>query len=94
MPNRATGINAITLLEKDHETVRGLLDKLDATTERAGETREKLLAKIEQELKVHTKIEEEIFYPAYKAAVSKCVTPRSSARRIRRSASSRGCGGP
>ena len=71
MPKRATGINAITLLKEDHETVRGLLAKLDSTTERAGETREKLLAKIEQELKIHTTIEEEIFYPAYKAAVSK-----------------------
>jgi hemerythrin-like domain-containing protein len=71
MPNRAKTINAITLLQEDHKTARGLLDKLDKTTERAGESREKLLAKIEQELRIHTTIEEEIFYPAYKAAVSK-----------------------
>jgi hemerythrin-like domain-containing protein len=71
MPTRAKTINAITLLQEDHKTARGLLDKLDKTTERAGESREKLLAKIEQELKIHTTIEEEIFYPAYKAAVSK-----------------------
>jgi hemerythrin-like domain-containing protein len=71
MPNRPKTINAITLLKEDHKTARGLLDKLEATTERAGESREKLLARIEQELKIHTTIEEEIFYPAYKAAVSK-----------------------
>lgn len=71
MPTRNSGINAITLLKEDHETVRGLLKKLEATTERAGDTREELLDRIEQELKIHTTIEEEIFYPAYKEAVSK-----------------------
>ncbi len=71
MPTRGATINAITLLKEDHKTVRGLLEKLDETTERASESRVKLLARIEQELKIHTTIEEEIFYPAYKAAVSK-----------------------
>jgi hemerythrin-like domain-containing protein len=71
MPTRDSGINAITLLKEDHETVRGLLKKLEATTERAAGKREELLDRIEQELKIHTTIEEEIFYPAYKEAVSK-----------------------
>jgi hemerythrin-like domain-containing protein len=64
-------INAITLLKTDHQTVRALLAKLDKTTERASASREELLARIEQEIKVHTTIEEEIFYPAYREAVSK-----------------------
>jgi len=63
--------DAIALLKEDHEKVRGLLGKLEKTTERASETREQLFMKIEQALKIHTTIEEEIFYPAYKAAVSK-----------------------
>ena len=61
--------DAIALLKQDHEKVRALL----GTFEKAGSgpRREKLFAQIEQELKVHTTIEEEIFYPAYRDAVKK-----------------------
>ena len=64
-------MDAITLLKKDHETVKTLLSRLTDTTERAVQTRKKLLQKIELELQVHTTIEERIFYPALKAAGSK-----------------------
>ena len=57
--------NAITLLEDDHERVRRLLAELERTTEKTAIRREKLLATIEQELRVHTKIEEDVFYPAF-----------------------------
>jgi hemerythrin-like domain-containing protein len=60
--------NAIELLKGDHETVRGLLSQLGETTERARKGREELLRKIESELSVHTQIEEEIFYPAFREA--------------------------
>jgi hemerythrin-like domain-containing protein len=60
--------NAIELLEADHEKVRELLSQLVESTSRAEKKRRELLAKIEQELHVHTHIEEEIFYPAFKAA--------------------------
>jgi hemerythrin superfamily protein len=61
-------IDAITLLKKDHETVRSLLGDLETAT---GARRAKLLAQVTQELKVHTTIEEEIFYPAYREAARK-----------------------
>jgi hemerythrin-like domain-containing protein len=64
------GRDAIALLKADHDKVRELLGELEETTERATGKREKLLATIEQELKLHTKIEEEIFYPAFRDAVS------------------------
>jgi hemerythrin-like domain-containing protein len=60
--------NAITLLKEDHKTVRKLLEELTETTTRAEKTRKQLLAKISQELEIHTRIEEEIFYPALKKA--------------------------
>ncbi len=63
--------DAITLLKEDHEKVRKLLGELEETTERAAAKREKLLAAIEQELKIHTRIEEEIFYPAFRDAAGK-----------------------
>lgn len=63
--------DAIALLKEDHEKVRGLLEKLDNTTERASATRQKLLTQIEKEVKIHTTIEEEIFYPAFREAAEK-----------------------
>lgn len=71
MPNRGTKKDAIALLKEDHKKVKGLLAKLEKTTERSSDTRQKLLAQIEQEIQMHTTIEEEIFYPAYREAVTK-----------------------
>jgi hemerythrin-like domain-containing protein len=67
----ATKKDAIGLLKQDHETMRGLLKELERAASKDGAKQEKLLREIESELRVHTKIEEEIFYPAFKAAVSK-----------------------
>jgi hemerythrin superfamily protein len=64
----ATPPDAIALLKQDHETVRGLLER---ATKSSGQRRSQVLAKIEKEVKVHSQIEEEIFYPAYRDAVSK-----------------------
>ena len=61
-------MNAIELLKDDHKTVRKLLSDLAATTKRAAKTRAELLARIAKEIEVHAKIEEEIFYPAFKDA--------------------------
>lgn len=58
-------LDAIALLKLDHENVRTLLGTLENAT---GARRTKLLAQVEQELKIHTTIEEEIFYPAYREA--------------------------
>ena len=44
---------------------------LRSTSEKAVGKREKLLASIEQELTIHTRIEEEIFYPAFRDAARK-----------------------
>ncbi|GLK90341.1 hemerythrin domain-containing protein [Pseudomonas turukhanskensis] len=64
-------MNAIDLLKADHKVVLDLLEQLSATTERAVKKRVELINKLELELYVHTHIEEEIFYPAYKKAGEK-----------------------
>ena len=64
-------MNAIQLLKDDHKKVRGLLAELEATTARGVKKRTQLLATIGKELRVHTRLEEEIFYPAFKAAGEK-----------------------
>ena len=61
-------LDAIALLKEDHKTVMGLLESLERAT---GARRTKLLGQIQQELEVHTTIEEEIFYPAYREAARK-----------------------
>ena len=60
--------DAIKLLKADHEKVRGLLGQFENAT---GARREKLRGQIDRELKVHTQIEEEIFYPAFRDAARK-----------------------
>ena len=60
--------DAIALLKEDHEKVRGLLDSL---AKASGARREKLMTQIDRELKIHTQIEEEIFYPAFREAAKK-----------------------
>lgn len=65
--------NAIELLKQDHEKVKSLLSKLSDTTSRAEKTRGKLLEQVAEELRIHTKIEEEVFYPAFKKAGGRSV---------------------
>lgn len=60
--------DAIKLLKDDHKLVKDLLEQLEKST---GARRQKLLAQITKELEVHTTIEEEIFYPAYREAGKK-----------------------
>ena len=64
-------MNAIELLKNDHETVKDILNQLSETTERALKKRVELLGKLEMELTIHTTIEEDILYPAYREAGSK-----------------------
>jgi len=64
-------MDAIALLKQDHKAVKALLTELADTTNRAQKTRTELLRKIATEIKAHTTIEEEIFYPAFKAAGEK-----------------------
>ncbi|GAB6388498.1 hemerythrin domain-containing protein [Stutzerimonas marianensis] len=64
-------MNAIDLLIEDHETLKDLLSRLTDTTERAVKTRTDLLQKLEMEVSIHTQIEEQILYPAYKEAGGK-----------------------
>ena len=61
-------MNAFTLLKADHKKVAGILEKIDATTERGVKTREELFTQLKSELDVHAHIEETIFYPAIEDA--------------------------
>jgi hemerythrin superfamily protein len=61
------GADALTLLKEDHTKVEGLFDQFEKT--RTDDRQRSLAAQICRELKVHTTIEEEIFYPAVREAI-------------------------
>jgi hemerythrin-like domain-containing protein len=67
---KASPPDAIALLKKDHEKVRGLLGDLEKSAIRGGPRAQKLVSQIDKELEIHSTIEEEIFYPAFRDAVS------------------------
>jgi hemerythrin-like domain-containing protein len=52
-------------LKNEHDEIKSLFEKLNATTDRASKTRTELLAKIDQGLLPHAKWEEAVFYPAF-----------------------------
>ncbi|MFC6335312.1 hemerythrin domain-containing protein [Pseudomonas sp. CCM 7891] len=64
-------MNAIDLLKADHEKVKAILTQLSESTERAVKKRTELLDKLEMEITIHTQLEEQILYPAFKEAGSK-----------------------
>jgi hypothetical protein len=63
---RTASKDAIALLKADHREVEGWFKQFKATKSEA--QRGKLAEKICEALKIHTTIEEEIFYPAFLAA--------------------------
>jgi hemerythrin superfamily protein len=67
-PIRRNAIDAITLLTRDHGTARRLLRQLAKTTTRGASRRRALLEQVAKEVQIHARIEEEIFYPAFREA--------------------------
>ena len=59
--------DAIAMLKADHKKVSGLFEQFE--TSRSTSKKKALVAQICAELTVHTTLEEEIFYPAVKAAL-------------------------
>jgi hemerythrin-like domain-containing protein len=68
---RSTPRDAISMLKNDHKRVQDLLEKLEGASSRGTKSRDSLLEQVEQEVKAHSMIEEEIFYPAFRDAVRK-----------------------
>lgn len=60
-------INAIALLKADHRLVEELFEKFEKSTRK--DQKQKIAHQIGLELTIHAMIEEEIFYPACRAAV-------------------------
>jgi iron-sulfur cluster repair protein YtfE (RIC family) len=52
------------LLKQDHQKAKRLFEQLSDTSDRAVKSRERLFAQLNQELELHTEVEEQHFYPA------------------------------
>jgi iron-sulfur cluster repair protein YtfE (RIC family) len=66
---RGAGQDAIALLIADHREATDMFDEYEGLGERAKVAKKKLADKVCKALVIHTMIEEEIFYPAVRAAV-------------------------
>ena len=63
----ATAKDATALLKADHQRVADLFEEFESA--KSGKSKMSIVAQICTELTVHAQIEEEIFYPAVKAAL-------------------------
>lgn len=63
---KAKSQDILNLLKTDHTTVKKILEELSKTTTRGVKAREKLFAKLQHEIQLHTKVEEELLYPRLK----------------------------
>jgi hemerythrin superfamily protein len=64
---KAAPKDAIAMLKADHKKVSGLFAEFEKA--RAATTKKQLVSTICTELSVHAQVEEEVFYPAVKAAL-------------------------
>ncbi len=63
----SSGGSAIAALKEDHRRVEGLFSEFESATDE--ERKLELVSLICSELNIHTRLEEEIFYPACRAAI-------------------------
>ena len=60
-------MNVLNLLKKDHSAVKSLIGRFDRVGKTDLDKRTELFVQIRRELQIHSRAEEEIFYPALKA---------------------------
>ena len=66
---KSSTTDAVALLVKDHKEVKEMFEKFEGLSDRSKATKKKLADQICEALTLHTQIEEEIFYPAVRAAI-------------------------
>jgi hemerythrin-like domain-containing protein len=64
-------MDAIEMLIADHEKVKELFRKYEATGDRAYQQKKRIAEEVFAEITVHSTLEEELFYPAFKAETDK-----------------------
>ena len=67
--NRSKGVEAIDMLKQDHDKVQKAFKEFETMDHHDAEACRQLVATVCEDLKVHTTLEEEIFYPAVREAI-------------------------
>jgi hemerythrin-like domain-containing protein len=62
--------NPIEIIKRDHRKVEGLFKEYEDLEEKASETKREVVGKIINELRLHTEMEEKMFYPIVKGKFS------------------------
>ena len=65
-----TMTNAVSMLKEDHQKVRALFQRFENADE---SEKEEIFNEIFRELEIHTRVEEEIFYPAMRKLESEMI---------------------
>lgn len=60
-------MDAVRLLTDDHQKLKALFREYEGLSDAAHKRRQQVVEQVFRELEVHTKIEEEFFYPAFQA---------------------------
>lgn len=60
-------MDALSLLKQDHDTIKDLFAKFESSPRTAYDKKTALFEQIRMELTLHSRAEEELFYPALKA---------------------------
>jgi hypothetical protein len=68
---REGAVNAIKMLKDDHQKVKKLFREFEAAGDRAYRKKQQIAERVFHELEVHSKLEEEIFYPAVQQRADK-----------------------
>ncbi|MES2934318.1 MAG: hemerythrin domain-containing protein, partial [Pseudomonadota bacterium] len=66
--------DAIALLKADHVKVKTAFQVYESLSEKSYATKKKLADSICADLRIHTLVEEEIFYPQVKSALKETIT--------------------
>ena len=69
MPNAGGKLNALELLKEDHAKVKQSFKEFEKMDHEDKATMQEMVRAVCADLKAHTTIEEEIFYPAVRAAI-------------------------
>src|ERR1044072_9264896 len=67
--SKAKASGAIELLKEQHDKVKKALKEFEKLDREDTETQKQLVQTVCEELKVHTSLEEELFYPAAREAI-------------------------
>lgn len=67
--DRRASVDAITLLQKDHDRVAAGFREFEAMDRQDAAACRQLIAAVCEELKTHAILEDEVFYPAVRAAI-------------------------